>query len=254
MSLTTDHVWSPRPRSPWLGSTHQTRHRWQLDGVQSLAEAATVLRELAGELTAAHDAGWSLLEPMRSGHLLAARASRRQRARQPVDSSPRAVTTRALVQPRRLRLINEAPWPGDEVFDTAAATRTPVLRWTGQTLTHVSGPTVAAQVLAEVTGQVTQTDLERRSWGLAATQVGRSFDLVADGSALRLHTVHDGALVCSREVLPFQHCADGAATLRHAAASCVELAELADAIAEAGGRLVGSDDGFLHIDYDRSVS
>lgn len=254
MSLTTDHVWAPRPPSPWLGSTHQTRHRWQLDLVQSLAEAATVLRELGSELTAAHDAGWLLLEPMRSGHVLAARASRRQRARQPADSSPRAVTTRAPAQPRRLRLINEAPCPGDEVFDTAAATRTPVLAWTGRTLNHVSGPAVAAEVLAEVTGQVTQTDLERRSWGLAATRVGRSFDLVADGSALRLHTVHDGALVCAREALPFQHCADGAATLRHAAASYARLAELADAIAAAGGRLVGSDDGFMHIDYDRPVS
>ncbi len=222
--------------------------------VRSLAEAAAVLRELASELTAAHNAGWWLVEPMRSGHLLAARASRRQRARQPAGSLPPAVSTRPPVHPRCLRLIDEAPLVGDKVFDTTAATRTPVLAWTGQTLDHVSGPDVAAEVLAEFTRQVTQTDLERRSWGLAATQVGRSVDLVADGSALRLHIVHGGVLVCAREAMTFQHCADGAGTLRDAAASYERLAELADSVAAAGGRLVRADDGFLHVDYDRPAS
>ncbi len=254
LSLTTQHVRVLRPPSPWLGSAHQTRHRWQLDVVRSLAEAAAVLRELAAELTAAHTAGWWLMEPMRSGHLLAARASRRQRAHQPAGSLPPVGSTRPPVPPRRLRLIEETPLAGDEVFDTAAAARTPVLAWTGRSLDQVSGPVVAADVLTEVTRQVTPTDLALRSWGLAAARVGTSFDLVADGSALRLHAVQGGALVRAREALTFQHCADGAGTLLHAAASYEGLAKLADALTAAGGRLVSADDGFLHVDYDLSVS
>jgi hypothetical protein len=113
---------------------------------------------------------------------------------------------------------------------------------------------VATDVLAEVTRQVMPTDLARRSWGLAAARVATSFDLVADGSALRLHAVHDGALVRTRETLTFQHCADGAGTLPHAAASYERLAKVADAMGAAGGRLVSADDGFLHVDYDLPVS
>lgn len=250
MSPTSEYVRPVRPPSPWPGSAYQTRHRWQLDTVRSLAGAGEVLRELAGELTTAHTAGWWLVEPMHNGHLLAARASRRQRARGPAHLLPSTNTTRPPVQPMRLRLINEAPVAGDEVFDVAAAGRTPVLAWGDRAVEQVSGPEVAVGALAEVTRQVTPTDLARRSWGLAAARVGRGYDLLADGSALRLHTVDRGALIRVHEVLMFQHCADGAWTLLQAAASYTGLAKSADTMSAASGRLVSVDDGFLHVGYN----
>ena len=252
MSVTTEHDSVRRPPSPWTGSEHQTRHRWQLDRVSSLADAAKDLRELAAELTAAHTAGWWLVEPMSSGHLLAARASRRQRARQAPTSSPRTGSTSPAAHRWRLRVVDEPPVPGQEVFDAAAAARTPVLACTGRSLTQVSGPGVPAEVLAQVARQVTPTGLAHRLWGLAAARVGPNFDLVADGSALRLHAVQDDALVRTQEALTFQHAADGAATLLQAATAYDRLAWTADAMAAAGGRLVGADDGLVHIDY-RSV-
>ncbi len=57
----------PRPSSPWAGSQHETRHRWQLDGAADLLTVVRVVEELAVELTAAHHAGWWLVEPMRAG-------------------------------------------------------------------------------------------------------------------------------------------------------------------------------------------
>lgn len=245
----TEHDSLPRRRSPWPGSQYQTRHRWQLDLVSSLADAAQDLRDIAAELTAAHDAGWSLAEPMSSGHLLAVRASRRMRARTPGpppddgNASPPAVRW-------RLRVIDEAPAPGHEVFDTANTDRTPVLAWTGHSLDQLSGPAVPADVLADTIRQVTPTGLPHRLWGLAAARVGRSFDLVAHGSALRVHAVKDGTLVRTREALTFQHAADGAATLRQAAAAYERLAAAADAMAAAGGRLADADDGLVYVDYD----
>jgi hypothetical protein len=65
--------------------------------------------------------------------------------------------------------------------------------------------------------------------------------------------VRGGALVRTCEVLTFPHTADGAGTLLEAAAAYERLARAADAMAAAGGRLVSADDGFLHVDYDRSV-
>jgi len=134
-----DSLPRPRPRSPWAGSRYETQHRWQLDLVNDLADAATDLRELAAELTAAHAAGWWLIEPMCSGHLLAARASRRQRPRQATgpslhdDSAPRPALR------WRLRVVDEAPVPGQETLDVETADRTPVLAWTGRSLDQVSG-------------------------------------------------------------------------------------------------------------------
>ncbi len=253
LSVTTEHDLLPRPRSPWTGSQHQTRHRWQLDLVGSLAEAAKDLRQLAAELTAAHAAGWWLVEPLRSGHLLAARASRRQRAREAPGSSPRIGSAFPPVHRWRLRVVDEPPVPGQEVFDAAAAARTPVLACTGRSLAHFSGPGIPAEVLAELVRQVPRTDLAPRLWGLAAARVGPNFDLVADGSALRLHALQDGALVRTQEALTFQHAADGAVTLLQAAAAYERLACAADAMAAAGGLLVGADDGLLHIAYDRSA-
>lgn len=55
---------------------------------------------------------------------------------------------------------------------------------------------------------------------VACARVGPNLDLVAAGSALRIHTVRDGA-----------------------------LARTADAMAAAGGRLGESDDGFVQVRY-----
>jgi hypothetical protein len=74
MPSTTFTASTPRPRSPWPGSQHHAEHRWQLDGVTSLAEVTRLLTALAAELTNAHRAGWWLVEPMRDGYLAAARA------------------------------------------------------------------------------------------------------------------------------------------------------------------------------------
>jgi len=253
LSMTIDDDSMPRTRSPWAGSRYETRHRWQLDLVSDLADAARDLRELAAELTAAHAAGWWLVEPMRSGHLLAARASRRQRARQTTGPSPHNDGESLPAIRWRLRVVDEQPVPGQEVLNTATAHRTPVLAWTGRSLEQVSGPGIPDEVLADTVRQVTPTGLAQSLWGLAAARVGPNFDLVAHGSALRLHTVHDGALVRTQETLAFQHAADEAGTLLQAAAAYERLARAADAMATAGGRLIGADDGLLHVGYDQSV-
>jgi hypothetical protein len=248
LSVTTPADSSPRPRSPWTGSRYETRHRWQLDQVTTLAEATEQLRQIVAELTAADAAGWWLVEPMASGHLLAARASRRERATSaPVASSPRT-TLRPRVHGRRLRLVNERPVADDEVFDAATATRTPVVSWAGS-LRHVSGPEVAGDIVAEAARQLTPAELAPRLWGLATARVGPGFDLVADGSALRLHTVRNGVLLRTHEVLTFQHAADGAAILLQAAAAYERVAGAADAMAAEGGRLVSSDAGLLEVRY-----
>ena len=248
MSLTTEHDPAPRPPSPWTGSQHQTRHRWQIDGAHTLADAVRELRGLAAELTVAHTAGWELSEPMRSGHLLAARPSRRQRRGQ-VPAPPVAAAPPRL--PRwRLRIVDEPPAPGEEVFDAEAAGRTPVVTFAGSALSQVSGPELAEGVPADVARQVSPAALGPRRWGLAPARVGPSHDLVASGSALRLHAVNDGALVRTSETLTFQHGADGASSLLQAAAAYERLARAAEAMAAAGGRLAGTDDGFLHIRYD----
>jgi hypothetical protein len=246
--MTTQHDATPRPRSPWPGSRYETQHRWQLDLVNGLADTARQLRELAAELTAAHTAGWWLVAPMTNGHLLAARASRRRRAGAAPGPTPRR-NSAARPGRWRLRVVDEPPVPGQEVLDTANAPRTPVLAWTGHSFDQVSGPAVAAAVLAEVVGQVTPTGLPHRLWGLSPARVGPNVDVVAHGSALRLHTVRDGALVRTQEALVFRHAADGASTLPQAAGAYERLATEADAMAEAGGRLVSSDDGLLQVDY-----
>ncbi len=251
MSVTTEDDLLPRPASPWSSSQHQTRHRWQLDRAMSLADAAKDLRELAAELTAAHTAGWWLVEPMMNGHLLAARASRRQRARRATGRPPATGMAGSPTPFWRLRVVDEPPLADEDAFDTAAAARTPVLRWTGRSLDAFSGPGLPADVLAEMTRQVAPTGLTPGRWGVAPARVGPHVDLVADGSALRVHAVQNGVLVRTHEVLTFQHAADGACTLQQAAAAYIRLAEAADARAAAGGRLISADEGFLHIDYDR---
>jgi len=252
MSVMIDDDSLPRPRSPWTGSQYEIRHRWQLDLVTDLADVVRNLHQLTAELTAAHAAGWWLVEPMRSGNVLAARASRRQRAQQTTPPPPNASDSLPTI-PWRLRVVDEAPVPGQEVLDTATAHRTPVLAWTGRSLEQVNGPDVAADALADTTRQVRSTGLAQRLWGLAAARVAPNFDLVAHGSALRLHTVHDGALVRTHETLTFQHAADGAGNLLQAAAAYERLARAADAMAAAGGRLIGADDGLLHVAYYRPV-
>lgn len=250
MSAISNDDSAPRPRSPWTGSQHQTQHRWQLDAVTSLAGVTQALEKLAAELAAAHHAGWWLVEPMRAGHLVSARASRRQRGLRALGSSSRIASPRLPTRRWRLRVVDEPPAPGLEVFDSAAPIRTPVLAWTGSWVDQVGGPDIPADVLAGVIRQVTPTGLPHRLWGLASARVGANFDIVAHGSALRLHAVRDGVLVRTSEALTFQHAADGAETLLQAAAAYERLARTADEMAAAGGWLVSADDGLLDVYYD----
>lgn len=249
MSVTAPADSSPRPRSPWTGSRFETRHRWQLDHVPTLAEAARQLRQVAAELIAADAAGWWLVEPMTRGHLLAARASRRGRGRHAPAASPPPTSPPPRVHARRLRLVDERPDVDDEVFEAATAARTPLVRWAGGTLRQAGGPDIGEDLLAAAVRQLGPDDVAPRLWGVAAARVGPGFDLVADGSALRLHTVRNGVLLRTHEVLTFEHAADGATTLLHAAAAYERLAGAADAMAATGGRLVGSDAGLLEVRY-----
>lgn len=153
----------------------------------------------------------------------------------------------------RLRVVDEPPAPGLEVFDTASAARTPVLAWDGRSLDQIGGPDISADVLAEVVRQVIPTGLPRRRWGVAAARVGPNVDLVAHRGALRVHAVQDGLLVRTSEALTFQHAADGAETLPQAAAAYERLARTAEMMVVAGGRLAGNDDGLLQISYAQPV-
>lgn len=253
MPLTTEHPSPQRPPSPWTGSRYQTRHQWQLDHVHGLADAAKDLQALAAELIAAHAAGWCLVEPMLSGHLLAARASRRARARQRPGVPPPPASARPPAPHWRLRVVDEPPAAGQEIFSASTATATPVVAWAGCRLEQLSGPGIPAPVLVEVGKQVGSDDLARRRWGLTPARVGCFFDLVADGSGLRLHAVENGVLVRTLEALAFHHCADGAANLLQAAAAYDALAETVQAMAAVGGWLVSTDDGFLHVAYRRAA-
>ncbi len=239
-----------RPPSPWPGSRHETVHRWQLDDVASLADVVARLTALAAELRAAQEAGWTAAQPVRDGHLLATRPSRRQRGRGVAVVPPGAGVAPPLPG-WRVRLVDEPPAPGDEVLDLAAAPRTPVLAWAGGGPRRVAGPAVESPVLAELGRQVSAAEGGRRRWALVPARVGPGRDLVAEGSALRVHAVHDGALVRTLEALTFRHAADGATTLADAAAAYERLACAAEAMAAAGGRLTDSDDGLLQVRYGR---
>lgn len=238
----------PRPSSPWPGSTRSVRHRWQLDGVRTLGQAAACLRDLADELTEAHAAGWWLTEPVRNGHLLSQRASRRQRPPRPVAPA-RAEQAPPLSTVWRLRLVDEPPVPGDDVLDLGAATAASVLRWDGNRLSQTAGPPVDDGLLAELQRQVAVTGLDSRPWALAAARVGPAHDLIAEGSALRLHAVNSGRLVRTAEALSFTHAADGASTLLAAAAAYRRLADHVDLMTARGARLTEVDDGLLHVAY-----
>ena len=241
---------APRPPSPWPGSRHETVHRWQLDDVGSLAEVVARLTALAAELRAAHAAGWAPVQPMRDGHLLATRPSRRERARGDVVVPPGAGEAPPL--PRwRVRLVAEPPAPGDEVLDLAAVPSTPVVAWTDGTPRQVAGPAADPSLLGELGRQVTGAEAGGRRWAVVPARVGPVHDLVAEGSALRVHGVIGGALVRTVEALTFRHAADRAATLADAAAAYERLAGAAAVMAAAGGRLTDSDDGLLYVRYGR---
>ena len=242
----------PRPPSPWPGSRHETEHRWQLDGVRTVDDAVVALRRLTAELRAAAAAGWSLAAPMRDGYLLATRPSRRQRSRGVPFPFPAAGAAPRLRW--RVRLVDEPPVADDEVLAFDSAARTPVLARTGGALRQVNGPPVRPGLLAELAPQVSAGDLGRRRWAVAPARVGPGVDLVAHGSALRVHAVEDGALVRTVEALTFRHAADRAATLPDAAAAYERLARATEAMAAAGGRLTGVDDGLLHVGYGRTTA
>jgi hypothetical protein len=223
MAAMTEHEHGSRRPSPWPGSQYETRHRWQLDATRTLADAAQDLRAIAAELIAAHAAGWSLLEPMRGGHLLAGRLSRRQRAQAGPAARSTGETGAAPAVRWRVRLVEEQPVLGDEVLCLDSAERTVVLTATDSSLRQVRGPAVSADLLDELTRQLSSGELGRRRWGVAPARVGPSVDLVADGSALRIHALHDGALIRTTETLTFQHAANGAATMLSAAAAYQRL-------------------------------
>lgn len=241
---------APRPRSPWPGSSYATRHRWQLEDLRTLSEAVQRLRALSAELRAADAAGWWLTEPMRSGHLLAARASRRRRAQAPPVVADKVAAPPVLRW--RVRLVNEPPLADDQVLALTTADRAPVFAAVSGALRQVAGPAVAASTAHELSRQVAPRDLGTRAWALAPARVGPSVDLVAEGSALRIHALRRGVLVRTAETLSFEHAADRAASLLDAAAAYERLARAAELMDAAGGRLVRVDDGFLHVAYRHS--
>jgi hypothetical protein len=251
--------------------------------VRSLDEVISVLEALAVELDAAHAAGWWLVEPMRNGYLVAERASRRRRAERSAEvgvagrpaaqavpggpmcplstdtarspePSPGTDTARStdsgppLLPAWRARVVDDPPQPGDAVLHLGQAPATPVMAVVGGTLTQLAGPALPDRTREGLVRQDV-SGLERRRWGVAPARVGPAVDLVADGSALRVHAVEDGALVRTLEVLAFVHGADRAATLPSASAAYRRLARAAEAMLAAGGRLSCVDDGFLQIAY-----
>ncbi len=114
---------------------------------------------------------------------------------------------------------------------------------------HVAGPPPDGTVLAGLLRRLETVDDGGRRWGVARARVGPVLDVVADGSALRVHALTPGGLVRTAEVLAFLHGADRATTLPSAAAAYRRLAAAADAMARAGGRLEATDDGLLHVGY-----
>ncbi|WP_340296211.1 hypothetical protein, partial [Aquipuribacter hungaricus] len=114
---------------------------------------------------------------------------------------------------------------------------------------QVGGPPWPSVRLQEVLGRLGDVPSGRR-WGLAPARVGPVVDVVADGSALRVHALREGRLVRTVEVLSFLHAADRSTSLGQAAAAYQRLAAAAGAMAAAGGRLVGTEDGLLHVGYD----
>ncbi len=250
MDLMTHVPPGGRPPSPWPGSQHEDQHRWQLDQVRTLGEAGGALRAVAEELSAAHRSGWRLVQPMARGRLLAERASRRSRA---TTTPPPSVAVLApALPPWRLRVVDEPPVDGDTVLDLAdgSTPRTPVLARVGPSWAQVAGPPLPAGTSAALLPRLEGIEDGGRAWALAPARVGPVLDVVAAGSALRVHEVRSGALVRTLETLTFLHCADRAATLLQAAAAYERLARAADAMAAAGGRLLGTEDGFLHVGYD----
>ena len=241
---------APHPPSPWPGSRHETVHRWQLDGAASLADVVGRLTALAAELRAAHAAGWTPEEPLRDGHLVATRPSRRARARSGVVV-PAGPGEAPPLPTWRLRVVDEPPAPGDDVLDLSAVPRTPAVTWAGGAPRQVGGPSLEPQVLAELGRQVTGDQAGARGWAVVPARLGPGRDLVAEGGALRVHAVVDGALVRTVESLTFRHAADRAATLADAAAAYERLARAAEAMAAAGGRLAESDDGLVNVRYGR---
>lgn len=237
-----------RPPSPWPGSEHAEQHHWQLDRARDLGEAAEVLRALAAQLRAAHVAGWALREPVRRGLVVAARASRRtcgDAEPVPLPDPPAPPEPRRL----RLRLVDEPPQPGEVGLDLSSAPGTPVLAASVNGLRQVAGPASAGPVLEVLSAQVSSAELGDRRWGLVRARVGPGLDLVADGTALRVHALSDGVLVRTAEPLAFRYGADDARTLPAAAAAYERLAVAADAMSAAGGRLVAVDDGFMLVGY-----
>jgi hypothetical protein len=148
-----------------------------------------------------------------------------------------------------VRLVYEPSAGGDEVLRLDRASRTAVLSRVSGSMRQVSGPAVAPSLLTELTAQVSAAEAGHRLWGVAPARVGPNVDLVAVGGALRVHAIEDGALVRTAEALTFQHAADHAATLADAAAAYERLAREAEAMAAAGGRLVGVDGGLVEVGY-----
>lgn len=230
-------------------------HGWELDGVSSLAEAATKINALAGELDAAHASGWWLESPMLDGRLHARRASRRQRAStQAVTQGASAGTARQLQV--RLRIVDESSTEdsADAALAFDSATATPWLAARKGAVEQIAGPPLDADRLQIITAQVNAQELGDRRWAAVAARVGPGVDLVAEGNALHAHSVIDGVVVRTIEVLGFKHAADRAATLLDGAAAYRRLADAAIAMDRAGGRLSVVDDGFLFVEYAHDAS
>jgi hypothetical protein len=223
------------------------RHRWQLDGVVTLAEATDALRAVADELEAAHGAGWWLSS--RSATATCWPSAR------PDDDARRNRSPHRLPSRRRACPAGACGWSTSR---PAPATRcsTPLQRRAPRSCAPTARgcgrsagrrwPTRCSPSCSDSTPHQ-----DARGWAVAPARVGPAHDLVADGSALRVHAVEEGRLVRTLEAVSFVHAADRATTLLAAAAAYRRLADATDRMAAVGGRLDGVDDGLLHVAYGR---
>lgn len=82
-------------------------------------------------------------------------------------------------------------------------------------LVQQRGPALPSELLVDVARELVPAGGAQRRWGVAFACVGPFVDLVADGSALRVHALQRGALVRTTEVL--------ATTPRTARTACLPL-------------------------------
>lgn len=234
----------------WPGSTYVASYAWILDQATSLGQVADAVRGVSDELSCAHAAGWYLDGSIHGGLLRAQRASRRQRALLPakpqideraqVPASPLSV---------RLRVINDPPAQGSDVLSRVDAPSATWIRFVEGQLVAADGKIVDNSTRAIIEKQLGPAEAGEKWWAIAPARTGPGFDLVAEGSELRSHRVKDGHLQRTVETLGFVHLADQARSLAQASAIYGRLADAAENMMAAGGRLAWIDGGFVVVEY-----